>query len=237
MNNYKIIRADDYMDLARRTSQLIASYIDLILDQKERAQIALSGGSTPSETYRLLSKEHLPWNRVDLFLGDERWVDHQDKASNAGMIRRTILSSGPGSSCKFHPIPTVECLNSTESAKAFSILLEKVCIGKPPIFDLILLGLGDDGHTASLFPNSDSLIVKDRWTCIGNANGHDRISLTAPVLSSARKIIFLVSGSSKRTALQRLIDPDESSNRTPAKLVKSKSEIIIMTDTDVFSNT
>ena len=86
MNTYKIIRADDYQDLSRRTSQIIASHIDLILDQKERAQIAFPGGSTPSETYRLLSEEHLPWDRVDLFFGVERWVHQEEHASNAGMI-------------------------------------------------------------------------------------------------------------------------------------------------------
>ncbi len=234
MNIYNVERSLNDRDLARRTSQLIASQIYLILEQKERAQIALSGGSTPVESYYLLSKEHLPWERVDLFLGDERWVAYEDKASNAAMIHRTLLSSGPSASCKFHPIPTVQCKNPQESANKFATLLDTICTGQPPILDLILLGLGDDGHTASLFPGSDCLSVTDSWACTSNAKGHDRVTMTAPVLSSSKKIIFLVSGSSKQIALKRLLDPDESFNRTPAKLVKSDSEILILTDKDAF---
>ncbi len=230
MNAYKIQRAIDQTDLARRASQIIAAHIDLVLDQRERAQIAVSGGSTPSETYHLLGKEHLPWDRVDLFLGDERWVDYKHDASNAGMIRRTLLSSGPGTSCKFHPIPTVELLSPQESANSFSSLLEKICLGQPPVLDLILLGLGDDGHTASLFPDSDALTVKESWACVSNAKGHDRITLTPPVLCAARKVVFLVSGSSKQIALKRLIDPSESSDRTPARLVQPDTEVLILAD-------
>ena len=141
MTKYKLIIAEDQNDLARKASQTIASYIHLAFDEKERAQIALSGGSTPEKTYSLLGQEHLPWDRVDLFLGDERWVAQGDYSSNAGMIHRTLLSFGPGSACKFHNVPTVELSIPTESAKAFSELLQKICIGNPPVFDLILLRL------------------------------------------------------------------------------------------------
>lgn len=230
MTSYRIEKAIDQNDLARKASQLIASCIDLALDERERAQIALSGGSSPQATYRLLGKEHLPWDRVDVCLGDERWVDQSDKASNSGMLNRTLLASRPGSSCRFHATPTIECSNPKESAIAFSNTLNQICSGKPPVFDLILLGLGDDGHTASLFPGSRSLAITKSWTTFTNANGHDRITLTAPVLSAARKVVFLVSGASKQIPLKRLIDPYESSDRTPAKLVQPKSEVLILVD-------
>ena len=230
MTTYKVERAIDKTHLAQKACQVIASHIDLVLGERDRAKVAFSGGSTPSEAYRLLSRVHLPWDRVDLFLGDERWVDKEDKASNAGMIHRTLLASGPGSACKFHAIPTIKCPNPQESAQAFSKLLTTLCLGEPPILDLILLGLGDDGHTASLFPESDSLNVNDSWATVGMAKGHERVTLTAPVLSAARKVVFLVSGSSKQIALQRLMDPSEPSSRTPARLVQPHSEILILAD-------
>jgi len=94
----------------------------------------------------------------------------------------------------------------------------------------MLLGLGDDGHTASLFPSTDSLYVFDRWTTVSRGKGQDRITLTAPVLSAANKVVFLVSGASKQIALKRLIDPHESSDRTPARLVQPAHEILVLAD-------
>jgi 6-phosphogluconolactonase len=95
---------------------------------------------------------------------------------------------------------------------------------------MMVLGLGDDGHTASLFPGTEAPEVRDRWTTIGRGKGLDRISLTAPVLSASRKVMFLVSGANKREALRRLLDPAESSQRTPAKLVQPEAEIIVLAD-------
>ena len=230
MATYTIKKASNQNDLASLACQTIASHIAAALHKRERIQIAVSGGSTPRDTYRLLAQEYLPWDRVDLFLGDERWVSHNDEGSNARMIRKTLLASSPGNMCRFHIVPTVELLSPEESAKAFSRMLKKTCIGTPPIFDLILLGLGDDGHTASLFPESHSLTIKDTWTTVGSVKGVDRITLTAPVLSAARKVFFLVSGASKYIALKRLLDPSESVHRTPARLVQPCSEITILAD-------
>ncbi len=94
----------------------------------------------------------------------------------------------------------------------------------------MVLGLGDDGHTASLFPGTEAPEIRDRWTTIGRGKGLERITLTAPVLSASRTVLFLVSGAKKREALRRLLDPAESSRRTPAKLVQPEAEIIVLTD-------
>ena len=228
---YKLVRASDPSDLARRAAETIASAIDLALDQRDRAQIALSGGSTPGRAYSLLAQQHLPWDRVDVLLGDERWVAADDESSNARMLRSTLLASGtPGAHARFHPVPTVECASPEASADAFAAQVVQLCPGTPPVFDLMLLGLGDDGHTASLFPGTEAPLVKDRWVTIGRGKGLDRISLTAPVLSAARQVVFLVSGESKREALRRLLDPSESPERTPARLVQPSSEIVVLTD-------
>ena len=201
------------------------------MDQRDRAQIALSGGSTPAQAYSLLGKQHLPWDRVDVLLGDERWVAADDSSSNARMLRHTLFGDGlPGAQARFHPVPTVELASAEASAEAFADLVTRVCSGSPPVFDLMLLGLGDDGHTASLFPGTEAPQVQDRWTTIGRGKGLDRITLTAPVLSAARQVVFLVSGEGKRQALRRLLDPMESPERTPAKLVRPSAPILVLTD-------
>ncbi|MFM7651978.1 MAG: 6-phosphogluconolactonase [Vulcanococcus sp.] len=232
MTSYRLERAATSEDLARIAAQTIASHLDLALDQRDRAQIALSGGTTPARAYALLGQEHLPWERVDVFLGDERWVDPEDSSSNARMLRDTLMQSGPGARAAFHAVPTVSLPSPEASAEAFAQILQRVCPGDPPIFDLMVLGLGDDGHTASLFPGTDAPTVRDRSTTIGRGKGLERITLTAPVLSAARQVLFLVSGASKREALQRLLDPNESPERTPAKLVQPRSPVLVLADAE-----
>ncbi len=231
MTSYRIERASDSQDLAKRAAEHIATSIQLALDQRDRAQIALSGGTTPSQAYQQLSHQHLPWDRVDVFLGDERWVSSDDASSNARMLRSTLLQEGtPGSAACFHPVPTVELPSPEASADAFAELVSTTCSGEPPVFDMMLLGLGDDGHTASLFPGTEAPGILDRSTTIGRGKGLERITLTAPVLSASRNVVFLVSGAGKREALRRLLDPEESSDRTPAKLVTPLTEIIVIAD-------
>jgi 6-phosphogluconolactonase len=109
-------------------------------------------------------------------------------------------------------------------------LLIQLCGGEPPTLDVVLLGLGEDGHTASLFPGTSAPLVRDRWVTTGEGKGLPRITLTAPALSAARSVIFLVSGAGKRQALERLLDPQESPERTPARLVSPRSEVLILAD-------
>jgi 6-phosphogluconolactonase len=232
MTSYRLETAASPEDLARIAAQTIASHLDLALDQRDRAQLALSGGTTPARAYALLGQEHLPWERVDVFLGDERWVDPADASSNARMLRETLMHSGPGARAAFHAVPTVSLPSPDASAEAFAAIVERLCSGDPPIFDLMVLGLGDDGHTASLFPGTEAPAVRDRSATVGRGKGLERITLTAPVLSAARQVIFLVSGTAKREALQRLLDPSESPERTPAKLVQPRSTVLVLADSD-----
>jgi 6-phosphogluconolactonase len=229
MSTYHLVVASSPEDLARQCAETIASAIDLALAQRDRAQIALAGGTTPRATYARLAQEHLPWERVDVLLGDERWVAADDPASNARLLRETLLAQGPGSHARLHPVPT-QLDTPEQGAEAYGALLAQLCSGTPPCLDLVLLGLGDDGHTASLFPGTAALAERNRAVTVGEGKGLPRITLTAPVLSAARQVIFLLSGADKRQALQRLLDPEEPCERTPARLAQPQSPIWIFAD-------
>lgn len=229
MTQYHLVVADSPEDLARQCAETLASHLDLALAQRDRAQIALAGGETPRATYQRLGQEHLPWERVDVLLGDERWVPATDPASNARMLRETLLTQGPAAGACLHPMPT-DLDSPAEGAQAYGALLKQLCPGEPPCLDLVLLGLGDDGHTASLFPGTAALAVRDQPVTVAEGKGLPRISLTAPVLSAARHVVFLVSGAGKRQALQRLLDPQEPPERTPARLVQPTTPVWIFSD-------
>ena len=231
MSPARLIRLPDRQALAQRASELVAQAIDLTLAERDRVQIALAGGSTPEQAYILLGQQHLPWERVDLLLGDERWVPADDPQSNALMVRRSLMAAEPGRHAAFHPVPTD--LDSVEDGvAAYGRTLEQLCPGRPPQLDLVLLGLGDDGHTASLFPGTAATQVVDRWVTVGEGKGLPRLTFTAPVLSAARQVIFLVSGSGKRQALARLLDPAEDPARTPARLVQPAGPLLVLADAE-----
>jgi 6-phosphogluconolactonase len=215
--------------LARRCAETMATAIDLALAQRDRCQIALAGGTTPAAAYRYLGQQHLPWERVDLLLGDERWVSADDPASNARLVRDTLMASGPGQAACLHPVPT-DLAGPEQGAEAYAATLAQLCCGEPPVLDLVLLGLGDDGHTASLFPGTAATRERNRAVTVGDGKGLARITLTAPVLSAARQVIFLVSGAGKRQALSRLLDPSESPERTPARLVQPATPALVLAD-------
>ena len=235
MTKYQIQVSEDKNSLANVASDLIAHIIESTLKIKSRAKIALCGGSTPKATYSLLGKKNLQWTNVDFFLGDERWVDNQSQDSNCFLLNNSLFKVGnPSLEASFFKVSTVELPSPEDSAKDYEKILKNNLDGDPPRFDLILLGLGDDGHTASLFPGSDALFERNSLITVGEGKGHKRITFTSKLLSSADNVVFLISGSTKQTALKRLLDPSESWERTPAKLVAPNSEIIVLADKDAY---
>ncbi|MXZ82194.1 MAG: 6-phosphogluconolactonase [Synechococcus sp. SB0666_bin_14] len=229
MTHYRLQRSPDKAALAQAAAAAMAAVIRAVTTRKPRCVVALAGGSTPEAAYGHLGQEDLPWERVELVLGDERWVDAQDPASNARMVRRCLLSGSRAHRARLHPVPT-HLPNPEVAAQAYGDLLNTLCPGQPPQLDLVLLGLGDDGHTASLFPGTAAVDVKDRWVTVGLGKGLPRVSMTAPLLSAAQQVIILVAGAAKRQALQRLLDPQEDPARTPAKLVAPKGEVLVLCD-------
>ena len=235
MTKYEIQVLEDKSSLALAASDLITQIIESTLKNKTRAKISLCGGSTPKAAYSLLGKKNIDWMNVDLFLGDERWVDNESQDSNCFLLNNSLFKEGnPSLEASFFAVSTVELSSPDESADVYETILKNNFAGDPPIFDLILLGLGDDGHTASLFPGSDALFERESLITVGEGKGHKRITFTSKLLSSADNVVFLISGSAKQTALKRLLDQSESWERTPAKLVSPNSEIIVLADKDAY---
>lgn len=181
--------------------------------------IALSGGSTPRELYERLAgapyRDAFPWSRTHVFWGDERFVPHDDVQSNYRMTREALLSRGPIPATNVHPIPT-EGVSPEAAASAYERELRSFYGAEHfdparPLFDVTLLGLGPDGHTASLFPGTAVLAERERWVAaVPRANSETRITLTYPTLESSRCAAFLVVGKEKRAIFDRLRRGDES---------------------------
>lgn len=177
---------------------------------KGEAAIALSGGETPKDIYALLGRDpvgDLPYEHLFFFFGDERWVPAKDPASNAGEAIRSWLMPRRVPMGRIHPFlgkTPNEARESVENALRELARLQGEGI---PHLDLTLLGLGDDGHTASLFPGSPVLDERDAWTAETRSPKPPpvRLTLTLPVLNASRRVLFLVKGTGKRDALARLV--------------------------------
>ena len=235
MTEYDIQVSENKDSLSLAASDLIAKIIESTLRNKIRAKVALCGGSTPKAAYSLLGKKNLDWSNIDFFLGDERWVDRESQDSNCFLLNNSLFKEGnPSLEASFFSVSTIELSSPEESAKDYERIIKKNLDGNPPKFDLILLGLGDDGHTASLFPGSDALFVRDDLITVGEGKGHKRITFTSKLLNLTDNVVFLISGTAKKTALKRLLDQSESWERTPAKLVVNSSKIIVLADKDAY---
>ncbi|MGH6880820.1 6-phosphogluconolactonase [Hypericibacter sp.] len=181
--------------------------------------IALSGGSTPRRLYEHLAgesfRDSFPWSRTHWFWGDERFVPPDDAKSNYRMVRDALLSRAPVPTDNIHPVPTA--VASPEAAASAYERELKSFYGADrldparPLFDVTLLGLGSDGHLASLFPGTAALTVRDRWAAaVVSAQPEARITLTYPALESSRQVAFLISGGEKREIFARLRRGDET---------------------------
>jgi 6-phosphogluconolactonase len=180
--------------------------------------VALSGGSTPKLLYEDLAgapyRDRFPWSRTHWFWGDERYVPHDDALSNYRMVREALLSRAPIPAANIHPMPT-DAASPDAAAAAYERELKSFYGAQRldptrPLFDVTLLGLGPDGHTASLFPGTAVLAVRDRWVAaVIGAKAEARLTLTYPALESSRHTAFLVVGEEKRAIFGRLRRGDQ----------------------------
>ncbi|MEY2984122.1 MAG: 6-phosphogluconolactonase, eukaryotic type [Cyanobacteriota bacterium] len=218
--------------LVERALVCSTSRIMKAISERGQAAIALSGGSTPKPLYEALAHQALPWEKIHIFWGDERYVpaDHPD--SNQRMARLAWLDHIDIPEGNIHPMPT-DANDPAGDAQAYEQTLTDVFQLEPgqfPLFDLILLGLGDDGHTASLFPHTDALQVCDRLITVGNKAGQPRLTFTIPLINQARAVVFLVAGASKQAALAEIFAADANAQHYPARFIQPQGELIWLLD-------
>jgi len=222
------------LDVVKDADALAARAADIIAEKIKGCaapfRLVLSGGSTPVSTYKVLSKRaDLDWGCVEIFLGDERFVpsDHQD--SNYRMVRETLLASGNVQPRKLFAIPTDDTPDSA-AARYDEMLRQQYGAGEleagVPLFHLTLLGLGEDGHTASLLPGQPVLQEQARWAAaVPQGRGEPRITLTYPALGASQTILFLVAGAAKRDVLAQA-----RGGALPAGRIKPQGEVIWLAD-------
>ncbi len=198
------------------------------IENRGRFTVALSGGSTPQETYGQLAGPSLAtkvsWRNVHIFWGDERCVPPDHPESNYRMVRKTLIQKVPIPQTNVHRIQGE--LDPDLAAEAYAEELRSVFGSEErPRFDLIFLGMGKDGHTASLFPGSVALHETERWVVAVFAEALQawRITLTPPVLNSARQLSFLVAGKSKAERLQEVLEGEPRPELLPAQIIQPRN--------------
>ena len=202
-------------------------FVECALELQETTEsfsVALAGGNTPRRVYELLAtepfKNQIAWSEVHLFFGDERCVPPEHRDSNYAMVNEALISKVPIPANNVHRI--IGEGNANENALAYEDELRTYFAGLAwPRFDLVLLGMGEDGHTASLFPNSAALKEMSRWV-LPTRNEQlrqDRITLTLPVFNHARRLMFLVTGQKKAQRLKEVLRPQPGSEQLPVQAI------------------
>ncbi len=192
---------------AQKAAAIIAG--EIRATARARFVMAVSGGHTPWQMLRALAAEHLPWDRVHVVQVDERIAPANDPARNLLHLRESLLEHAPLRPDQIHGMP-VEEADLEHAARQYAAALQQLA-GTPPVLDLVHLGLGPDGHTASLVPDDPVLRINDKDVALtGPYQGHRRMTLTYPVINGARSILWLVTGAEKAPVLPRLLAADQS---------------------------
>ncbi len=192
---------------------------DLLAAAGERFTLGLAGGSTPAASYQELRGRAIAWRRVDAWLSDERWVPHDHERSNGRMAAETLMDHVDA---RFHRPRWSEHIEASDSAARYEAVLRSIHDGRRP--DLILLGMGEDAHTASLFPGSDALAESRRWFVSNTIpeSGEVRLTATYPMLWSARRLMVLTAGEHKAAALR---DSFEGGQTPVGRIAEGEAEV------------
>lgn len=220
MKNPKVLVFEDKQKLVKA---LTHHFINLMNLKEGDFHVALSGGSTPKIWFEELAKKHkddIDWNKIHFYWGDERCVPPDDEDSNYGMTKKYLFDQINIPAENIHRILGEQ--NPEKAAYHYKMkLVENLSQGSIPIFDLVILGLGDDGHTASIFPHQIELWDSEDYCVVATHpdSGQRRVSLTGKVINAARSVVFLVTGEKKAEKVMEILNVQEGSNNYPASRV------------------
>jgi 6-phosphogluconolactonase len=216
--------AKDAQQLSENLAAWLSNYIQEVLQEQERFTLVLSGGSTPKQLYTLLAKspykQMIPWEKIHFFWGDERAVPYEDARNNARMAFEVLLNKVDVNPDHIHIMRTD--ITPTAAAAEYEEILRHYFKNTETTFDLVLLGMGDDGHTLSLFPGTEVVHEKTAWVKAFFLPAQDmyRITLTAPVVNEAACVIFLTTGEAKAMTLKSVIEGTFDAEKFPSQLIR-----------------
>ncbi|HWO43291.1 MAG TPA: 6-phosphogluconolactonase [Candidatus Eisenbacteria bacterium] len=213
----------DAAAVARKAAAIIAAEARSAVASRGRFVVGLSGGRTPWQMLRALAQDDLPWESVHVIQVDERVAPLGDPDRNLTHLRESLLKHAPSRRAHIYPMP-VEVPDVESAAERYAETLKNIA-GSPPVLDLVHLGLGPDGHTASLVPGDPVLTVTDADVAVtGIYRGRRRMTLTYPILNRARRILWIVTGADKVTALARLRAGDPT---IPAGRIQAENALLL----------
>jgi len=222
--------AKDAKQLSQDLAAWLGDYIKKVLNEKDRFTFVLSGGSTPKQLYTLLAdspyKESIPWEKIHFFWGDERAVPFEDSRNNAKMAYDELLNKVGAKAENIH-VMRID-IGAADSAADYEKILKQYFDGQETTFDFVLLGMGDDGHTLSLFPGTPVIHEKDAWATSFFLPAQDmyRITLTAPVVNHSACIAFLAVGTGKAETLKHVLEGRFEPDLYPSQVIKpAKGEL------------
>jgi 6-phosphogluconolactonase len=230
--NKRVEILPDLQGLVARAQDAILSSLATAIQERGQFTIALSGGSTPKPLYEAIGSLNLDWDKIHVFWGDERYVPSNHPDSNELMARIAWLNRVPIPQTNIHAIPTLSG-NPVADANKYEQHLQEFFHCSPgtfPSLDVVLLGMGDDAHTASLFPHTEALQVRDRLITVGNKDDNPRITFTHPLINAARSVIFLAAGANKRPALSQVFAEVADDFTYPSRLIKPQGELLWLLD-------
>lgn len=216
--------AQTTQELSENLAAWISNYIQEVLQDQAIFTLVLSGGNTPKQLFTLLAKEPyrimIPWERVHFFWGDERAVPFEDERNNAKMAFDTLLNVVQVPDENIHVMRTD--ISPEESAAAYEKTLHKYFKKDETTFDLVLLGMGDDGHTLSLFPGTPVIHEDKAWVTSFFLKAQDmyRITLTAPVVNQAACVVFMATGAGKALTLKSVIEGAYNPDQFPSQVIR-----------------
>ncbi|UAB83400.1 6-phosphogluconolactonase [Zunongwangia sp. SCSIO 43204] len=220
-------------EASRAAAQHFIERAKLAIEAKAKFTVALTGGSSPAGMYDLLTtefKDQVDWDKIFIFWGDERWVPIEDDRSNAGNAFKDFLNKVAIPNEQIFPMYK-DGISAEDYAKEYSAILDQV-LEDGTTFDLIFLGMGDDGHTASLFPGEEIIHEKEKKVDAYFLKPQDmyRITLTAPLLNSAKSVAFIAFGAKKADALFEVIKGEKNIEKYPSQIIDPKGELMWYVD-------